>query len=104
MPPAAPAPVDKAPSSMIYHFHWYRAATTSPQCLHALIRRGAQHGRAVVSSTLLALRLGGGGSLHNISMEQPRRSIPVTCRGRLDLFANSAVLRPKKQFVHMESI
>lgn len=70
------------------------------------IRRGPHHGRAVVSGTLhcLARRCALGDSLHNISIEQPRRSIPVSCRGRLDLFANSAVLRPKKQSVHMESI
>lgn len=92
-------------TSLIYHVRWYPAATTSPRCLHVFIRRGAQHGRAVVPSTLhrVARRGAWGNNLHNISIEQARRSILVTCRGRLDLFANSAVLRPKKQFVHMES-
>jgi hypothetical protein len=105
LPPAASAPVGKAPTSLIYHVRWYPAATTSPRCLHVLIRRGAQHGRAVVPSTLhcVARRGAWGNSLHIISIEQPRRSILVTCRGRLDPFANSAVLQPKKQFVHMES-
>lgn len=36
VPPAASAPVGKAPTSLIYHIQWYRAAATPPQCLHAL--------------------------------------------------------------------
>lgn len=43
-----------------------------PSACMPFIRRGAQHGRAVVSSTLhcLARRYASGDSLHNISVEQ----------------------------------
>lgn len=106
VPPAASAPMGKAPTSLIYHIQWYRAAAIPPQCLHALHQAwcATRSCSSLRYIALLSTPLRLGDSLHNISIEQPRRSIPVTCRGRLDLFANSAVLRPKKQSVHMESI
>lgn len=105
MPPAASAPVGEAPTSLTYHVQWYPAATTSPRCLHVFTRRGTQHGRAVVPSTLhcVGRRCAWGNSLPNISIEQPRSAILATCRCRLDLFANSAVSRhPKAVCPHGE--
>lgn len=55
VPPAASAPEGKAATSLIYHVQWYSAATTCPQCLHAFIRRGAQHSQSCSSLRYITL-------------------------------------------------